>query len=455
MIATRCAKSQCAINSDCGERRFCGDDNMCRQECAEDRDCTDGHCDANGRCVAGPAPDASTPDVAVDTAPDDVPVDVAPDVPVVDNPPPVDITPPIDNPPVDIVTPIDNPPPVDITPPIDNPPVDRPVMPDITRPLAAYLDPCSSNGDCQSNDCATVGLATGFCTRSCASRRDCGDGYLCASSRCLPDDTGLRCDPRSTTSPCARFCFGNSASGVGHCTRECANGADCPAGFACSVVSGTSVCVEVERSCAHAADCPSNFCLGPSETFAGCSAQCRTAADCPRRFTLSDSGRLLALPPYQCQSAGGGVSLCVPPLQGVIAGGDIQGTDPIGASCGASGTVSCFSGVCDTGTPGDPLAPAMCVQTCTPTGGCPSGYGCKPWIDGTDLYLTCRPAGSGALGSTCTRGGDCATALCQGVTATTGYCTRLCSDGVCPTGMSCTYAGTTVDGTRVSLCVRP
>ncbi len=435
MIATRCAKSQCNINSDCGDRRYCGLDNVCHQECAEDRDCTDGHCDPNGRCVAGPAPDASTPDVAIDATPDDVPVDVAPDVPVIDNPPPVD-----------------NP------PPIDNPPVDRPVTPDITRPLAAYLDPCTTGGDCQSGDCATVGLATGFCTRSCTSRRDCGHGYVCAAGRCLADDTGRPCDPRSSSgaASCAMgLCFGNSASGVGHCTRDCAGGSDCPAGFACSLVGSTSVCVEVERPCTRAADCPSNFCLGAS--FAGCTSQCRTAADCPRRFTLADSGRLIALPPYQCQSAGA-VSLCVPPFQDVSAGGDIQGTDPIGSSCAASGTVNCYSGVCDTGTPGDPLAPAMCVQTCNPAGGCPSGYGCKPWLPdgaGGDLYLVCRPAGSGAVGSTCARGGDCATALCQGVTATTGYCTRLCSDGVCPTGMSCTFAGSTVDGTRVSICVRP
>ncbi len=442
VFAARCAKSQCNLNSDCGYRRFCDLDNVCRQDCAEDRDCPAGYCDPNGRCVKGPPPDAS-PDVIEDAAPDLI-EDVAPDVPPVDRPAPVDVP-----------VPIDNPPPVDIFVPPDLPP-----PPDTSRPLAAYLDPCSTSGDCQSGDCATVGLAAGFCTRACASRRDCGNGYVCsipvgsATGRCLADDTGLRCDPRAASSPCARFCFGNSASGVGHCTRECAGGSDCPSGFACSLVSGTSVCVEVERSCVRAADCPSNFCLG--RTFAGCTSQCRTNADCPRRFTLNDgTGRLTALPPYQCQSVGG-VNLCVPPFQKL--GGDVAGTDPIGAPCTEGGVISCYSGVCDTGTPGDPTAPAMCVQTCTPAGGCPNGFGCKPWLpDGPtgDLYLTCRPAGSGAVGTTCTRGGDCATALCQGVTATTGYCTRLCADGICPTGMRCTLAGNTVDGTSVSICLRP
>ncbi len=339
---------------------------------------------------------------------------------------------------------------------------DRGVVTDVAAPMQ-YLEVCRVNADCSSGDCVATGGA-GFCTRRCTTQNDCGDGYLCAvpaggsTGRCLPDDTGLRCDPASASSPCARLCFGNSATRVGHCTHECAGGSDCPAGFACSPVGSTSVCVEVERPCMRAADCASNFCLGPSATFSGCSAQCRTSADCPRRFTINDSGRLVALPPYQCQSGGdGGVNLCVPPFAGLVSGGDVLGTDPIGSSCSASGTVNCYSGVCDTGTPGDPFAPASCVQTCTPAGGCPIGFRCSAWLpDGPvgGVYLVCRPAGAGAVGTACSRNSDCATALCEGVTATMGYCTRFCNDRYCPTGMRCSVAGTSVDGTQVSLCLR-
>lgn len=145
--------------------------------------------------------------------------------------------------------------------------------------------------------------------------------------------------------------------------------------------------------------------------------------------------------------------ICVPPIAGVITGGDLEGSDPLGVACNAMGTVLCRSGVCDSTEPAAPV----CVQTCTPTGGCPSGFACRPWLpDGETgpVYLTCRPSGSAPVGATCTRGSDCATALCQGVTSTMGYCTRFCNDGICPTGMRCTPAGTAVGGTPISLCLR-
>ena len=303
-------------------------------------------------------------------------------------------------------------------------------------------------------DCASLGPAGGFCTRPCTSRRDCGDGYLCAAGRCVADDIGTPCDPR-TAAGCVAFCFGNTASGRGHCTRECASGRDCPAGYACQPTSGRTVCVEVEAPCTRAADCVTNLCLGPmGTTFRGCTALCRTAADCPPRMVIEDSGRLITLPPYTCQTVDG-AQLCVPPIQGVIAGGDLTGSDPIGATCGGGmGPVQCRSGVCDS----EEMPPA-CVQGCNPTGGCPAGFACRPWLpDGPtgSLYLVCRPAGRGALGSTCARGADCATALCQARSAgdPTGYCTRFCTDGLCPSGMTCTPAGTAVGGTPVSLCVR-
>ncbi len=444
----RCARPQCQLNSDCGPRRYCSADNVCLQDCAENRDCGDGEaCNPNGRCVPASTVDAATPDdAAPDVASEPAPVEPPPDVAQPDiAPPPPDRPPP----------PPDIPPPPDVTPPPPDgtpPPPDRPA-PDVARPTGAYLDPCTSTADCQSGDChPTAGGA--FCTRSCTSRRDCGDGYVCsipagsASGRCVPDDTGARCDPTSSAVSCARFCFGNSVSRVGHCTRECAGGRDCPAGFACSLVSGTSVCVEIERPCARAADCPSNFCLGPAgSSFRGCTSQCRSAADCPPRMVIEDGGRLLALPAYTCQNVEG-VNLCVPPITGIIAGGDVLGSDAMGATCDPNpgARVLCRSGVCD----GE--APPVCVQACTPSGGCPSGFACRTWLpDGPtgSVYLVCRPAGSGAVGTRCARGGDCATALCLG-----DYCTRFCNDGVCPTGMRCTPAGSAVGGVAVSICMR-
>ncbi len=444
--ASRCASPQCEINSDCPARQYCSIDNFCLQECAEDRDCEGrGVCNPNGRCVmpeADAGPDAP-PDAAPDAATDLTQPDAAPDMTA----PPPDVTPPppdMTAPPPDVT-----PPPPDVTPPPDV------VRPDAAPPRGAYLDPCTSTVDCQSMDCAPLGAASGFCTRTCSSRRDCGDGYQCARGRCVADDTGTPCDPRGATA-CAFACFGNGASGRGHCTRECASGRDCPAGYGCQVVSGMPVCVEVEAPCARAADCDTNLCVGVGPSFSGCTATCRTAADCPQRMTLDIDGRLLALPPYQCQPFGG-ATVCVAPVQGAIAGGDLTGSDPIGATCSATpgAPVQCRSGVCD----GDDTPPS-CVQGCSPTGGCPAGYACRPWLpDGPtgSVYLVCRPAGRGALGTTCTRGSDCATGLCQARSAgdPTGYCTRFCGDGICPTGMACTPAGSAVGGVTLALCARP
>jgi len=267
-----------------------------------------------------------------------------------------------------------------------------------------YLDPCTSTVDCQSMDCAPLGPTVGFCTRSCTSRRDCGDGYLCVRGRCVADDTGTPCDPRTPTG-CAFACFGNSASGRGHCTRECASGRDCPAGYACQPVGGTPVCVEIEAPCARAADCVTNLCLGPmGSSFRGCTALCRTAADCPSRMVIEDHGRLVALPPYTCQVVEG-MQLCVPPIQRVVSGGDLTGSDPIGATCDGSpgATVQCRSGVCD-----GEQTPGTCVQGCSPAGGCPAGFACRPWLpDGPtgSVYLVCRPAGRGGLAAAPARGG--------------------------------------------------
>ena len=451
----RCAKTECTINSECGFRRYCDIDQVCRAECAEDRDCAEGICDINGRCVSG-SRDASPGDVGVDASD----VEAAPDRPV---------SPDVVTPLPDVVTPTDlvTPQPDIVVTPMDvvtpqpdivNPP-DLPVAPtDRGPPPGGYLDSCATNTDCASGDCAATRAGTRFCTRSCGSRRDCGNGYLCATNgsagRCVPDDTGTPCNINDNR--CARFCYTTTGASVQHCTRECADGADCPAGFACQPLGGgqPNVCVEVELPCNRGSDCATSVCLGGimGTSFRGCSAMCRTAADCPRRAILDNAGVPLVLAPYRCQSVDG-VSVCVPPLD--VLGGDVAGSDRIGASCNANaGAINlCRSGLCEAGTSG-----GTCIQVCTPAGGCPPGFGCKPEADTatSPIILVCRPAGTGGLGSTCTRGSDCETSLCLPAPGggTTGYCTRMCADGVCPTGMRCTPSGTALGGYPVALCER-
>lgn len=397
---------------------------------------------------AGAAVDVQAPPTDVPAAPMDVPLDRgappadAPPPPMDVPPPPVDVPPP----PVDIPRP-----PVDVPPP----PVDVPAPPIDTGATGrgAYFDTCTSNADCAGGDCLATPAGARWCTRRCTANADCGHGNLCASGRCVPDDTGAACDPLASA-PCARRCLANTAGAAGHCTRECSVGADCPAGYACGNTAGGRVCVFVERSCAVSRDCASGLCIGTSGGFGVCSAPCTADADCPRRMTIANSsGSPMALAPYRCQSVSGQM-MCVPPLSSLPTGaGDIRGGNPLGASCGTvGGDVLCYSGVCDTGD-------NTCVQACTPTGGCPVGFACLPWqLDGTGgrVYLVCRSAtsGRGAVGATCARASDCATGACQPPPTGSAYCTRYCIDGLCPTGMRCVARADSFDGTRLATCER-
>ncbi|MEZ4393943.1 MAG: hypothetical protein R3A48_22960 [Polyangiales bacterium] len=470
----RCAKTQCSINSDCGFRRYCDLEQVCRADCAEDRDCAEGFCDINGRCQSG-ARDGGEPD-AVDLDATESPADVEPGPDVVSLPdvvspgPDVVSLPDVMSPGPDVVglpDVVSPGPDVVSLPDVVSPgpdvvaPRDIPVTPvDNGPPPGGYLDPCMVNTDCASGDCAATRAGARFCTRPCGTRRDCGNGYLCATGaaggagRCVIDDTGTPCS--ISDNRCARYCYTTTGSTTAHCTRECADGSDCPAGFACQPLGGgqPNVCVEVEIPCTRAAQCSTSLCVGgiAGSSFRGCSAMCRTAADCPRRAVLDNAGVPLVLPPYQCQAVDG-VAVCVPPIDAL--GGDVVGSDRIGSSCNATpGAINqCRSGLCEADGSG-----GTCIQVCTPAGGCPPGFGCKPEADGptSPIILVCRPAGTGALGSTCARASDCETALCLPPPGggTTGYCTRLCADGICPSGMRCVPAGTALGGYPVALCER-
>jgi hypothetical protein len=131
--------------------------------------------------------------------------------------------------------------------------------------------------------------------------------------------------------------------------------------------------------------------------------------------------------------------ICVPPA-------DVVGSDPLGATCAATGTVLCRSGACD-----DATTPPTCNQNCTSRGGCGPGYGCYPEATGAMFYFVCHAAGRAWVNESCARSSDCYTGLCD----TGNFCSRLCNDGLCPTGMTCMDSGlSAADGTRIRLCRR-
>ncbi|MEZ4375545.1 MAG: hypothetical protein R3B07_32340, partial [Polyangiaceae bacterium] len=287
---------------------------------------------------------------------------------------------------------------------------------------AKYLDRCSIDNDCASGKCVADVNGTKMCTIACNTHTDCASEHVCGTDKlCHPDDTGALCSTASPGSCGLGLCIGLS-TGPAHCTRECANASECPAGFACEPISGTKVCVDIERS---AASCPT----GLSFPTVGCTAPCDSAADCPGRLGY------FGLPPYTCAVPQGSSSkVCIPP-------NDILGSDPIGTACAGTGTTTCRSGACNSAA----LPTAMCTQACTQEGGCGPSLGCTPEVDGSSIILLCARAGSKALGQACASGRECDSGLCDG----TGVCTRLCTDdALCPSNMTCQQ----VPGYNVALC---
>ena len=293
---------------------------------------------------------------------------------------------------------------------------DAPTLP-VDAPTAGtgrYLDRCTSAAGCASGLCAEDLGGTRFCTRSCSSDLQCAHEHICFGGTCLADDTGAPCSVGAPESCATGMCLGSGAGGA--CTRSCASAGDCPAGYACTIAGGSStrICVDIERPCtATGSECGTGLC----DPALGCTATCRTVADCPATFAGLE---------YACTfNAGAGANVCVPsPL--------VAGDDPIGAfsSCPPTGINACRSGACDP----DALPVPACVQICTAQGGCPPGSGCFPLADATSITLVCERAGGRDLGESCANARECHSALCDGTSA---RCTRLCQDGLCPTGWRC------------------
>ncbi len=151
----------------------------------------------------------------------------------------------------------------------------------------------------------------------------------------------------------------------------------------------------------------------------------------------------LGIAPYTCAfNAGVGGNVCQPPPAP-----NVVGSQPAGAVCSydSLGRAMCRSGAC--GEPPDfpSTPPTMCTQACDAEGGCGPGLGCFPVVDSGSIVMACARSGGRALGDSCSRGLDCDSGLCDG---TSSRCTRLCLDGLCPTGWRCE----TIAGFGVSLC---
>jgi hypothetical protein len=415
VLSTDCASSRCQFQSDCPIGRCVG--GTCTKECQEDIDCPSSapSCKA-GVCYLADGGPAPTTDAAAEASTTEAGADDASDATVTTDGGTTTLG-ATDTGATTIVA------------------TDTGVSTPETAAAKPLLDLCASDAECNSGHCATG--AVRFCTPSCTTFADCPLGLSCSSAGlCAIDDTGKACTASGAGSCITGLCIGTSTAA--HCTHECGSGADCPAGFACTrdAGSGKKICIDIERPCGTNA-CPSALCLGGAD---GCTAKCEVDADCPVRAT-----GITGITSYRCQNVGG-TMVCVPP-----ASPEITGSDPLGTTCPASGTNTCRSGLCDTGA-----SSPICNEACTPRGGCTSGWGCFPDVidatAGTISYLCNRAGGTAWVGQSCARAADCVTGMCQGRPSGGAFCTRVCDDGLCPTGLTCTAAGTSAEGYAVKIC---
>jgi hypothetical protein len=241
---------------------------------------------------------------------------------------------------------------------------------------------------------------------------------------------------------------------------KCASGTDCPNGYGCMPVGGTSVCVKAEAPCSKqdpsaciaAAACDES----PTLVVGGCTLACSSANDCPRRAA--------GLPPWTCDGLCRRPSDVSGPLEG--------GYSPAQYACNGAGqvanlcndnqhidfnaftlpdlpVVSCNSPTTTDGLPGD-----SCVDSCRYQGGCRYGYACTAvgGVGNARIGL-CLPAGASEVGAACGTDSQCAFGYCA-----KGKCSRDCTaDDTCPSGSSCVPgaaagAPTTVEGVTFKRC---
>jgi hypothetical protein len=422
LLETSCASTECNFNSQCGRRHYCFA-SSCRQDCALDTDCTGGlTCSLIGRCEA--------------------PVDGA--VPLEDLGPRVDLGRPDLGPtPVDLgPTPVDlGPAPLDLGPtPVDLGPRDLgPAPVDLGTPLRPYLADCTLGTECASGQCVPD-LSTGarVCSKTCTVDSQCADWHFCvqatlgAAGFCAWDDTGRACT-NDTSGNCAFACLSSNPTSTGHCTHLCRTAADCAGGYGCVYSAAgdptsPKVCAWTNRNCpTDATECPTSLGVcGGLGTW--CTGHCTSAADCPRVSGAAEA----------CTDPDGlGFNYCQPSTSG--------GEYPLGTPCSAN--TDCRSGICAVPEPG---STAVCLERCTPTSGCPAGFGCNAAVlSAMGAANICVPAGLGRSGTPCTQGRQCRSGACS---TRTGLCIDSCQNGFCPPSTVCTPEGLTVEGISLSSC---
>jgi hypothetical protein len=237
----------------------------------------------------------------------------------------------------------------------------------------------------------------------CRSDYDCPNGQVCSQyNTCIPG--GTTTDAGATCTSPSQCPTGQTCGADDHCHPGDCSGSGCPAGYQCTLSSGTLACVATDGGTKDG---------GGPPPFTGCTSDSQCVASLGAGAKCLD-GTCVA-PANQCSDA----TQC-PTGEQCVQGVCTPSCDkthpcPTGFSCDANGTCSGNPNPCGTGTTVCPTnltcVQEHCVAPCGDGGACPSGLvcvdnGCIPNQKPNFVCSTEGMAGDGkvndcAVGSTC------------------------------------------------------
>ncbi len=278
-------------------------------------------------------------------------------------------------------------------------------------------DSCSSNGDCASGQCKTVGSSK-FCRTACGNDADCGATFYCELSTGLCKPSNGYCSLEGGNISLGQYCYGMETCQSGlclvlpsasYCSKECTQNSQCP-GMKC--ISGYCIFPgeqEVGEPCLAHFDCVSGTCVGIGNNQGVCSQTCTGPTQCPAGLSCANG-------------------YCYP-------GGDTA----YGADC--TDDLQCEYTECLTiGT-----NKKICSAACTNSGQCPNSDPC--------VLGYCVPKGIYPLGMKCLLDTDCLSGYCV-VMGTKTFCSQQCSESLpCPDGSTCTASNYCTPITGLTWCL--
>jgi len=317
-------------------------------------------------------------------------------------------------------------------------------LPLIENALSCF-DGCAGDADCRPGyGCKSIVTAGGesrsICHpigkeelkmgQSCQEHSECsgslaclqlGPQAMCTMSGCSafsPCPEGSQCLAWGTMTICLPACL-NTAACVeltGSQLFSCQELKDIE-GQKQWVCSSTAQGLAVGELCYFPTECAtgychllvSGYCSGPD------GSECATDADCPAGLCIANPGAQRGVCSRPCGSGDPcpADSFCINTIQGSVCMATCENK---GEPCGPPG----FGMVCAYGTLVYPPAPA-------------GKYACVPFL-------------GGEAGTACQKAGDCASGICYGEAAGSGYCATACATNAdCPFGTLC-LTGALVEG---------